>query len=151
MVTIERDVWIDAQPEQVFEYLADPENHPNVMPSLQRVENIEALPNGGHKGEFRFKMVGVPVTGRFEDTEYVPNELRAYEMTGDTEGSMRYSVAPKNGGTHVTCVLDATFPSRVLDTVLRPVAKRYNEREIETMLGNLKTVMETERKTLHAA
>lgn len=147
MVTIEREVWINAQPERVFEYMAAPENHPKVMPSLHEVKHVEELPNGGHRGEFRFKMVGVPVKGHFEDVEYVPNERRVYEMSGDTEGSMHYSFEPKNGGTHFTCVMDAKFPSRVLDTVLRPVAKKYNEREIETMLENLKTLIEAERKT----
>lgn len=151
MVRIEREVWIDAQPERVFEYMASPENHPAVMPSLQKIENVEAVPNGGHRGEFRFKMVGVPVKGRFEDIEYTPSERRVYEMTGDTEGSMQYSFEPENGGTRFTCVMDAKFPSRVLDTVLRPVARRYNEREIETMLENVKTLMEAERKTPKAA
>ncbi|KYH25329.1 polyketide cyclase / dehydrase and lipid transport [Halalkalicoccus paucihalophilus] len=147
MVRIERDVWIDAEHKAVFEYMASPENHLNVMPSLHRIENVEELPSGGHRGEFRFKMVGIPIEGRFEDIEFVPNERRVYEMSGDVEGSMHYTFEPADGGTHFTCVMDVAFPSRVLDRVLRPVVRKYNEREVETMLANLKTLMETERKT----
>ncbi|WP_122088484.1 SRPBCC family protein [Halalkalicoccus subterraneus] len=147
MVTIERDIWMDARPERVFEYMASPTNHLNVMPSLHRVENVEELPSGGHRGDFRFKMVGIPIDGRFEDVEFVPYERRVYEMSGEIEGSMHYTFEPEDGGTRVTCVMDVEFPSRVLDRVLRPVVRRYNEREVETMLETLKTITEAERKT----
>ncbi|ADJ14881.1 bacterio-opsin linked product [Halalkalicoccus jeotgali B3] len=142
---------MDARPERVFEYMGSPENHLNVMPSLQRIENVEAVPSGGHRGKFRFKMVGIPIDGRFEDVEFVPHERRVYEMSGEIEGSMHYTFEPENGGTRFTCVMDVAFPSKVLDTVLRPVVRKYNEREVETMLANLKTIMEAERKTPQAA
>lgn len=147
MVTIEKDIWMDARPERVFEYMASPENHLNVMPSLHGIENVETVPSGGYRGEFRFKMVGIPIDGRFEDIEFVPHERRVYEMSGEIEGRMDYTFEPKNGGTHFTCAMDVAFPSKVLDTVLRPVVRKYNEREIETMLANLKAITEAERET----
>jgi len=146
MVTIEKDVWIETPRERVFEYMAVPENHLEVMPSLQDVRDVEELPNGGTEGAVTFKMVGIRNDIEFEDVTFDPPALRVYEMGGDLEGEVRYRFEEEDGGTRFTYELDGSLPSRVLNKVLEPVARRYNEREMETMLANVKTLLEAERE-----
>ncbi|WP_331233431.1 SRPBCC family protein [Natronorarus salvus] len=151
MVRIERDVWIDESRKRVFEYMAVPENHREVMPSLHDVRDVEELPNGGTKGEVTFKMLGISNDIVFEDVTFDPPSRRVYEMSGDVEGEVRYRFEEEDGGTRFTYELDSSLPSRVLNRVLEPVARRYNEREIEATLENLKALLEMEAEAEQAA
>lgn len=143
MPRIEKEVSIDAPADEVFDYLAKPANHLEIMPSLVEIDNVEDLPEGGTKGAFTFKMLGANLEGEFADTEFDPPRRRVYELTGDIEGTMTYTIEDENGTTHVTLVNDAEGPGpEFLDTLTDPLVKRYLTREMNSMAENLKMIVE---------
>lgn len=72
MPTIEDTACIDAPIDDVFEYLASPENHVDVVPSLVEGPEDADQPNGRTAGEFTFEMLGVGLDGHFRDVEFEP-------------------------------------------------------------------------------
>lgn len=143
MPTIEDDIRIEAPVEEVYEYTLEPENHPEMMPSLMDIRNVDALDNGGFEGEYTFKMLGMELDGSFRDTEVNPADRRVYELTGDIEGEVRYDYEATNGETRFTFFQDyEPLHSGLLGKVTQPMADRYLKREIATTLDNTRMIIE---------
>lgn len=144
MSIIKATARIDAPIGEVFEYLARPENHVEVMPSLIHIDNVEGRADGGSEGEFTFKMLGMKLEGRFEDVEFVPPERRVYRLSGDVIGSMEYHLRSEGDGTHVELVNDTELSGpAIVGKVTEPITKRYLKREMGSMAENLKLLLET--------
>lgn len=143
MPRIESEISIDSPIDEVFGYLTVPANHVEIMPSLIEIDNVTDLSEGGTEGTFTFKMLGARLDGKFRDTELDPPRRRVYELTGDIEGTMTYSLVDENGTTHVTLVNDAEAPGpEFLETLTDPLVKRYLTREMNSMAENLKMIIE---------
>jgi len=66
-----------------------------------------------------------------------------FAMTGDLRGSIRWYLEPERDGTRFTYAGTYAVPGpSLVKPALRPVVRRYNEREIRTLLQNLKTQIE---------
>lgn len=142
MPTIEREAWIDAPPEDVFEYLRQPENHTEIIPSLTAIEHVEET-DLGHAGELIYEVFGIDLHSRFHDVELDPPNRRVYEVTGNQEGTVTYELEPEDGGTrlHYTNEYEPVAGG-LLGTVAQPVVSRQLERETDTMFRNLKRILE---------
>lgn len=143
MPTIEDDIWIDAPIDEVFEYMASPENHVDVMPSLVDISGVADRPTGGYEGDFTFEMLGVSLDGRFRDVEFEPPDRRVYRLEGDIEGTTTYDLRREDGGTRVRAknVSEAPGPEFV-GRLTDPLVARYLAREIESTLQNVKMIVE---------
>jgi uncharacterized protein YndB with AHSA1/START domain len=139
--TLQKEVEIDATPAQVFSYLDIPRNHVKITPSLVEIENVETLPGGGKRAEYRYKLAGVELVGQVEDVERSPGERLVQKLSGAIDGTIEYELR-ENGGTTVGYAAEYRLPGTVVDSVLAPVARAYNEREAEATLENLKTFLE---------
>ncbi|MGB5501140.1 MAG: SRPBCC family protein, partial [Polyangiales bacterium] len=73
METFEKSIIINAQPENVFEYIDDPMNDPEWMIGMVEVHEVEGLPGVGRHFHWTFKMVGIPLKGQSTTIEHVPN------------------------------------------------------------------------------
>lgn len=143
MPRITDKIHVNAPPEEVFAYLARPDNHLEIMPSLVSISNVEDLDNGGTRGDFTFKMLGARLDGTFEDTVFDPPHRREYQLRGDIEGLMTYTLEADDGATTVTLVNDAEGPGPdFLDLFTDPLVKRYLTREMSSMAQNLKMIIE---------
>jgi len=143
MLTVRDDVWIDASPEQVFAYVDKPERQTAFTPSLTRSTLIERLPNGGVRARYTFSLFGLAFHGEVRATDYAPQERIVFAMTGDLRGSIRWYLEPERDGTRFTYAGTYAVPGpSLVKPALRPVVRRYNEREIRTLLQNLKTQIE---------
>lgn len=142
MIEIEAETTVDASPETVFEFIADPNNHPKFLPSLVEISNVEDT-DVGKQGRYVFKMVGKAMEGQFTDTEFDRPNHRTYELTGDIEGTVTWTIEASNGGAHVNYqqVTDPPGPD-LLETVTEPIAGTFLEREADTMVENLRTLVE---------
>lgn len=144
MPSIEEVVRIDSPIENVSAYLSDPENHLHVLPSLTEIRNVSELPNGGHEGEYTFKLLEVDMTGTFRDIEIVPLERRVYEMTGDIEAEVTYEFETVNGKTRFMLILEyEPFHTRLLDKITRRMADKYFQREVRNAMDNVKMILES--------
>jgi len=141
MFTVEHQIEIDAAPTDVFSFLDDPRNHLKITPSLIDVGNVEALPNGGKRAEYRYKLAGVELVGQVEDVERSTDDHLAQRLSGAIDGTISYDI---EDGERTTVRYKAEYqlPGTVVESVLQPVARAYNEREAEATLENLKTFLE---------
>ena len=142
MATIKRSIFVDAPVEKVFGYANNPENLPEIWPSILEVKNIKQLPNGGYSYDFIYKMAAIRLTGSSVDTEIVPNERAVSNSTGGIESELTWMYEPEGGGTKVTTLVDYKIPLPFLGKTAEAFIVRLNENESETVLANLKARLE---------
>ena len=142
MISVSEDILIDAPVEGVYEYMDDPHNHAEVTPSITDVRNVERLENGGKRLEHTYAMAGIGVDGELEETEHVENELMRFEMRGELEGEITLTFDEEEDGTRLTYTAEYDIPGKVLEKLVEPFVRRYNERELRTTLENVKTRLE---------
>ena len=141
MSKMEMSVTINAPVEKVFEYVSNPENLPEIWPSLIEVNNVKVQPNGDYSYDYVYKMVGVRLTGSSEDT-VVSNERIVSVSTGGIESKIKFLFQPEDGGTNFTVEAEYTVPVPVLGKFAESVIVRQAENEVPIILDNLKTMME---------
>jgi uncharacterized protein YndB with AHSA1/START domain len=144
MVHIEKSIHIDARVERVFDYMDAPAHQAEVTPSLTESELIERLPNGGSHARYTYTMAGVHLSGEVRATTYEPPEAIEFAMEGDLEGRIWWTFEVEDGGTRFTYGTEYELPIPVVQRVAEAFARRYNEREVEGLLNNLKDRLESE-------
>ena len=142
MLEVEETVRIDAPRADVFAYMDRPENQPEITPSLTHSETLEGLPNGGKRVAYTYTMAGIDLDGEIRAREYDPETRVVWEMSGDLEGEIEWRFEDDGEETVVTYIGRYEIPIPVLDAVVTPFVRRYNERELRTTLENLKTRVE---------
>ncbi|MFB6233927.1 MAG: hypothetical protein ABEH81_05140 [Halopenitus sp.] len=66
-----------------------------------------------------------------------------HEVSGNQEGRVTYELEPSNGGTRLRYVNEyEPVANGVLGTLARPLVSRQLERETDTMIRNLKRILE---------
>ena len=141
MIEVDHQVRIDAPVSEVFAYMDRPESQPEITSSMTRSEIVEELPNGGKRVAYTYKMAGIGLDGHVEAVEYDPERRVEWAMSGDLGGEIEWTFED-DGETVITYTARYDLPVPVLDAVVEPFAKRYNERELRTTLENLKTRLE---------
>jgi len=130
---------IDRPPEAVFEYMDVPENQARISPRLSSVETLGTLDTGGKRASYTYRLFGLSFDGEVRGIEHEPPERIVFELTGDIEGRIEWTFEPVECGTRVTYAVtyDLDLPP-LLDRLLEPLADRFNRRELEATLENLK-------------
>ncbi|AUX08817.1 polyketide cyclase [Halalkaliarchaeum desulfuricum] len=146
MVTVSESIEIEVSIETVFEYLDDPHNHVEVTPSLSSVWNVEPLENGGKRLEFTYKMAGVGIDGELRETVHDPPHRLTFDMRGRLDGEIDLELTEVGEHTRVTYTGTYEVPGKVLSSVTEPFVRRYNERELQTTLQNLKSRLESDER-----
>ncbi len=142
MAEVADDIYVDAPPEAVFEFMDDPENQVAVTPSLSAVESVDELPKG-RRVEYVYSMAGASINGTVETVEYDPPSLMLWTLDGSIEGQIRQEFTPEGDGTRATYAAEYTVPVPALRGLAEPLVERYNRREVSTTLENLKDAVET--------
>lgn len=143
MSRVADDIHVDVPPEAAFEYMDVPEHQAEISPSLSTVETVEALPGGGKRAAYTYRMAGVPLEGEVTAVAYDPPRRIVFEMTGALEGTIEWTFAPEDEGVRVSYTAEYDLPIPLLDRLAEPFVRAYNERELETTLRNLKARLET--------
>ena len=143
MGTMKKSITINAPVEKVFEYAENPENYPEIWPSLVEVKNIKELPNGGHSFDWVYKMAGMRLNGSSENIEYVPNERTAARTSGGIESTVTWEYQPVDDGTKFTATTEYKIPIPVLGKLAESIVIKMEENGQEVLLANLKAMMET--------
>ncbi|MFT4881786.1 MAG: carbon monoxide dehydrogenase subunit G [Salinirussus sp.] len=144
MVTVQDSVRIDAPRGEVFEYVSDPTHQVEITPAITDISVLKRLPNGGHRSEFVYDMVGVDLTGESEQVVFEPPERLVCDLTGTIDAQLTWEFAAVDSGdrTRVTYTAEYDLPSAVLERAVRPIVERYNERILSTTLNTLKRRVE---------
>jgi uncharacterized membrane protein len=144
MLTVREHIDISAPAERVFDYMDAPAHQATITPSLSESVLVERLPNGGSRARYTYRILGLSFSGEVRATDYVPHERIVWSMTGDLQGTIRWYIEPLDTGCRFTYAATYQVPGpRVLQSLIGPLVRRYNEREIHTLLQNLKQRVES--------
>ena len=104
MIHVKHSVAIDRPPDEVFAYLATPENMPHWQEGVVDASVIGGLPAGPDTTiEVRRKLMGRTLTIVFQTTEFVENRRFAFtSVSGPVSMSAEVEVASLDGGAVVT-------------------------------------------------
>lgn len=142
MKKIEKSIVINAPAEEVFTFLTNPNNLPSVWPSLVEVKNEKHDASGAHSFDWTYKMAGIHFHGHAESTEVEKNRRVVSKNEGGIPSTFTYTYSPKDGGTELRMTSEYELPDRAIAKLAEPLVTRINEREAETLLHNLKAVLE---------
>lgn len=142
MAKIEKSIFINAPVKKVFSFMAEPNNLPEIWPSLIEVKNVQLLPNGGYCYDWVYKLAGMRLEGQAEWTEFARNKRIVDRNESTIPSSFLWSYRPEDDGTRVTVSIEFTIPGAALGRLAESVIHKMNEQEAETLLANLKVRME---------
>jgi uncharacterized membrane protein len=142
MAKITRDVFVNAPVDEVFAYHSNPANQIEYWPSMIEIKDVERLPGGGMKYRWTYKMVGIRLEGLTETIEFVRNERVVTRSRGGIEATYTFEYMKEDEGTRVRMEVDYKLPVPVVGKVAEAFVLKFNEREAETVLANLKDRLE---------
>jgi uncharacterized membrane protein len=142
MIEVSESILIDAPVEEVYDYMDDPHSHAEVTPSITDVRNVEELKNGGKRLEYTYTIGGIELDGELEETDHTENDRMLFEMQGELEGRIDLTYEREEGKTSMTYSAEYDVPTKVLEKLVEPFVRKYNERELRTTLKNVKTRIE---------
>jgi carbon monoxide dehydrogenase subunit G len=138
MISASAEDRIPAPVDAVFAFMNQPANQAALTPSLEVSEEIGRMPNGGARARYVYKMAGMRFTGEVAAQEFVPNERIVFAMTGDIAGRIAWHFSPEGDATIVRYAAEYEVPGSFLARLAEPLAVRYNQRELEATLANLR-------------
>lgn len=146
MIEINKDISIRTPARKISEFLIEPSNYPEIWSSMLECQGMERAADGSHylKTRFVYKMAGVRVEGISDTLEFIPERSLVTKSSGGIDNTIRWTLEPNDSGTHVRVNMQYQVPIPVLGKLAEQVVARMNEREVQTMLENLKTRMESD-------
>ena len=138
MQTVEKNILIDAPPEEVFAYLDAPQHLPEIWPSMVEISKVEDIPAGGHRFHWLYKMAGVRLEGDTETVEYERNKHVVTKSTGQVPNTLDWEFIPEGDSTRFKMKMEYEVPTSLLGKLTEPFVLKLNEREADVFVGNLK-------------
>ncbi len=143
MPIIDHEIAINAPLEKIFNYVNKPSNLPQIWPSFIGVKNEELLPNGGYRFEWTYKMGGVPLEGKAEYTDIVPNFWFSCKTYGAVDSKITWIFRSIGFQSRVILHIDYWVPSPTIGRLAESIVLEINEKEAELILENLRKRCET--------
>ncbi|HZQ33390.1 MAG TPA: SRPBCC family protein [Mycobacterium sp.] len=142
---VERRCVIDADRDDVWKVVSDPDRYPTFMPNLARWETITDGPMGiGARYTVHWKIGSVPVGGVIEVVEFdQPRELAWTSITGITMRGRFRLREDAEGRTRVTFRLSYQAPGGLLGLIADRIATRQVGRTLAETLKTLKAQLES--------
>jgi uncharacterized membrane protein len=143
MHKIERTLDIKAAPQRIYEFLVQPPNLLSIWPNLVSVSNVLQGKGGANDFDWVFKMAGVQMKGHATVEEAQPARLLRYRNKSGIPSTFIWTFAGLDGsGTRLGLTVEYDMPRNVIGRITEAIVAKINERDLDTMLGNLKDVME---------
>ena len=142
LVRVNKEVWIEAPLNKIFDCISYPSNLPGFWPSLMEIKDIQPLPNGGYSLKWVYKMLGLWFKGKAEYTRIVPNEFFVVETKGEIKSTIVWTFRSLEDKTRVTFTVDYTIPIPLLGKLGEAIIRKMNDNEGDIILNNLQTRLE---------
>lgn len=150
MHKIQRTIDIKAPVQRVYDFVNQPNNLPGIWPNMVSVSNVVAGPGGAHHFDWVFKMAGVHFKGHANVEEAQSGKFVRVRNESGIPSTFHWTYSGTDGaGTRLSLAVEYTMPSTVIGKIAEVIAAKINERDLDTMLANLKDV--TEHTTTNAA
>jgi hypothetical protein len=143
MAIVQRNVQINASPQETMAHLSDASRWPDWYPGMTEIDIAAPFPEAGGKVAFKVKSAGVsmPITETVLD--YQPGKLQLLEMQGTLSGRARWELTPEGDATRLTTTFDYALPGGVFGKVADAlIVKRMNAKSLEEALHNFKALVE---------
>ena len=141
MAKVERSITINAPVEKVFNYINDPMNQPEWVPSTMEITDVSGS-GVGHHFRWTYKMAGVLLKGETTVTEHLPNERIVTQIKGGVTSTWILSFKTQDGGTMMELDIEYTIPIPVIGKLAEKIVLKRNEREADLAMANVKEIME---------
>jgi uncharacterized membrane protein len=143
MINVEASTVINRPVAEVFDFVANFENHPKWEMNFQKVKLLNSTPTGvGTTYQCELKLPGQSATSKFEITEYEANKKIAFEgeAAGPAKPKGSFLFQSVTGGTKLTLLPRPEF--RGFFKLLEPMMAGYIRKQNEEHLSNLKRLLE---------
>jgi ribosome-associated toxin RatA of RatAB toxin-antitoxin module len=123
-----RDEWhVDASPERVWELISRPLSYPDWWPIYQEAKVIKDTGGVGSTAHLKFRVL-LPYTLSITTTTTRSEPPRVAEgsVTGELDGTWRWTLQPEGGGTQVTFE-ETVMTKKWLLNLLAPIASKLFE------------------------
>lgn len=141
MAKLEKSVTINTPVGKVFSYITNPMNQLEYTPGMTEVRDI--FGDGvGQRFRWTYKMMGIPLKGESEVTEYVANQRYVEKSKGGIDSTWTWTFKPEAEGTLLNLVVEYTIPIPVLGKIGERLVVRQNEREADVALAYVKDKLE---------
>lgn len=145
MTRIEKKALIEAPLEQVFDYVCMIPKLTEWWTSLTNVRNFgDGRAKKGLKYDWTYKMLGISLDGSTEVTDIVQGLRVVTRGSGGIANTMEHTFESVGGNkTGYTIRVDYSMPGSVLGRIADKLfVERFNDREAEHVVQNLKTICE---------
>ena len=143
MATVQRNVQINASPQETMALLSDASRWPEWYPGMTEIDVAAPFPEQGGKVVFKVKSAGM--TSQITETvlDYQPDKLQLLQMEGMLSGRARWELTPEGDGTRLTATFDYALPGGPIGKVADAlIVKRMNTKSLEQALTNFKALVE---------
>ncbi len=139
MAKVDKEVWIEAPLEKIFDYISYPSNMPEFWPSLMEITDVQSLPNGGYSTRWVYKMLGLRFEGKAEYTRIALNEFFVIETKGGIKSTIVWTFRSREDKTRVTFTVTYKVPIPLLGKLAEAIITKMNDSEADLIMANLKT------------
>lgn len=143
MIKMEQSITINRTQEEVFVFIANPENETKWQGDLVESKlTSDGAVGVGSKGRDVRQFMGKPAVTTWEITEYQPHNKMAFRViTGPIPFQGAYLFESVPGGTKFT--FSAWAETKGISKLFDPIVNRMGRKQYERDLATLKTVLET--------
>ena len=141
MAKVERSITINAPVEKVFNYINDPMNQPEWVPSTMEITDVSGS-GVGQRYRWTYKMAGVLLKGETTVTEHLPNERIVTQIQGGVTSTWILSFKTQDGGSIMELDIEYTIPIPVIGKIAEKIVLKRNEQEADLAMANVKEIME---------
>ena len=144
MPTFEHTIDVAAPIEHVFAFMTDTDNWLRTNPSLTNLDDVEET-DDGYRMNATYRTLGISNRGELELTVVEPeaHSVVSFDSPG-LSGDVEYRFTEVDGVTTVVQSADYEFGDSLLNRIIEPVGKRYNERQFRHSLESSKELIEAE-------
>lgn len=139
MARVDKEVWIEAPLDKIFDYVSYPNNMPEFWPSLVEITDMQTLPNGGYSARWVYKMLGLRFEGKAEYTRVATNEFFVIETKGGIKSTIVWTFRSREDKTRVTFTVDYKVPIPLLGKLAEVIITKMNDHEGDLIMANLQT------------
>ena len=141
MAWTKNSIIVNLPPSRVFAYVNDPNNLPDWMPGMIEVRNLSGF-GEGQQYDWTYKMLGFRFRGQSVVVEYEPGTRAVHQSIGMISSDWTITVEPHEEGTKLTTEAEYSIPVVVLGKLAENIAARWNDRDMQAALLNVKEMME---------
>jgi len=143
MAVVQRNVQIEAPPQQTMALLSEAARWPEWYPGMTQIDVTAPFPEAGGRVVFKVKSAGLSMQITETVLDYQADRLQLLQMEGMLKGSARWELTPDGGGTRLTTTFDYTLPGGIFGNIADAlIVKRVNAKSLEEGLHNFKALVE---------